>query len=438
MKFRSGAMKLCVVALAIAGLCTAGTANAIEVNGIVFDIDDSTSGLTAGGDVTGDFLGFGPFTVSLTPQFSGSLSPDLDGTLEAAIDFSGAVPQTIGFNGGTATPGDVGNVTPGQFTPADPNDPNSEDTFAGPEAGQYGFRLSTFVDSVLRGTALTANSTSPETITAGSFPGTNLSLEYLSQGFLDIFGPAIDAFVHEVPTELIVQFEIDPNAINPDPNNPGPYPGNLVWREITGISDPNTPQAQPIYGNLAVAFSDGALDLSAPDPADAVVLFDPNNPGTALNQKIFHSGGAATLTASAPGGPGGDDVNLTLNIPFDGSANFFLGDFLVEFFFSGNIDAVALGVDTLPLSAGDVNDDGAVNGLDANLVSANFLSSVPPGTLGDANSDGVVNGLDANIISANFLASSPAVGATAIPEPSTMALLGLCLASLGFIRRRRA
>ena len=58
--------------------------------------------------------------------------------------------------------------------------------------------------------------------------------------------------------------------------------------------------------------------------------------------------------------------------------------------------------------AGDVNGDNTVNGLDANILSLNWLAD--PATLeqGDANGDGVVNGLDANIVSLNWLAQVPA------------------------------
>lgn len=85
----------------------------------------------------------------------------------------------------------------------------------------------------------------------------------------------------------------------------------------------------------------------------------------------------------------------------------------------------------LPPLAGDVNKDGIVNGLDANLVSSHFLMAGSYDQ-GDLNIDSVVNGLDANIISANFLATAPA---TAIPEP-TSGLLFLCGVALLVWRRR--
>ena len=55
-------------------------------------------------------------------------------------------------------------------------------------------------------------------------------------------------------------------------------------------------------------------------------------------------------------------------------------------------------------------------------------------TDGDANFDGVVNGLDANLISANFLQMNPA---SAIPEPGNAVLLALGLVVLANRRRRQ-
>ena len=76
--------------------------------------------------------------------------------------------------------------------------------------------------------------------------------------------------------------------------------------------------------------------------------------------------------------------------------------------------------------AGDVNLDGVVNALDANILSLNWLSSGVGYSGGDANLDGVVNALDANIISLNFNPGGPA---SAIPEPSALLLCLLALAA---------
>lgn len=87
--------------------------------------------------------------------------------------------------------------------------------------------------------------------------------------------------------------------------------------------------------------------------------------------------------------------------------------------------------------ASDFNRDGTVNGLDANIVSNNFLLFEAGGATnadGDANGDGKVNGLDANQVSIDFLMSLPA---TPVPEPSTATALLIGLACSALARRRR-
>lgn len=84
--------------------------------------------------------------------------------------------------------------------------------------------------------------------------------------------------------------------------------------------------------------------------------------------------------------------------------------------------------------AGDVNGDGAVDGLDANLLTEYWLNPASYAE-GDANLDGVVNGLDANLLTQNWLVG---VVAAPIPEPTALALALLAVASLLTIRRRPA
>ena len=83
---------------------------------------------------------------------------------------------------------------------------------------------------------------------------------------------------------------------------------------------------------------------------------------------------------------------------------------------------------------GDANLDGVVNGLDANLLSLNWLASGAGYAAGDVNLDGQVNGLDANVISLNWLAGGPA---SPIPEPSGL-LLGLLALAAAVVPRRLA
>jgi len=108
------------------------------------------------------------------------------------------------------------------------------------------------------------------------------------------------------------------------------------------------------------------------------------------------------------------------------------GNVYIDNFKVTNLDLPPLGPNA------DVNLDGVVNIFDINLVSSNWANTGLPGITGDANVDGVVNIFDINLISSNW-SPSPGGGA-AVPEPSTLVLLGVagaCL-SVGIIRRPRS
>lgn len=75
------------------------------------------------------------------------------------------------------------------------------------------------------------------------------------------------------------------------------------------------------------------------------------------------------------------------------------------------------------LLAGDANGDKVVNIFDINLISSNWNTA---GLAGDINFDGIVNIFDINTVSSHWANTLPgAGGATAVPEPSSWALLSL-------------
>jgi hypothetical protein len=81
---------------------------------------------------------------------------------------------------------------------------------------------------------------------------------------------------------------------------------------------------------------------------------------------------------------------------------------------------------------GDINGDGQVDGLDLNILGANWQDSPTTLATGDINGDGTTDGLDLNLLGSNWQAGVPAPGA-AIPEPASLALLGL--GAMAMLRR---
>lgn len=83
---------------------------------------------------------------------------------------------------------------------------------------------------------------------------------------------------------------------------------------------------------------------------------------------------------------------------------------------------------------GDVDENGTVEFADFLILSANFGNAVETHEQGDIDCNGSVEFADFLILSANF---GNSIAASAVPEPSGLAILGVGLSILGSIRRRR-
>jgi len=145
---------------------------------------------------------------------------------------------------------------------------------------------------------------------------------------------------------------------------------------------------------------------------------------------------AAVVVATDPA----FDITQDSGSSFDsGQAWFGYGDFVNSVMGVGELggifDNVQIIVNSSPL-VGDVNGDGFVGIDDLNIILGNWNQNVPPANpLADPSGDGFVGIDDLNQVLGNWNAGTPPTGGAAVPEPASLALVGVGVCAV--IRRRR-
>lgn len=405
-------------ALALLVILSAGGPALGQSVPVTFTLNPALSSIVAPGLVTGDFFGTGsPVRIPLTPQGNSTIGfgnvTGWGGTLDTTIGFNVPLgtPNSLRLDGGTIDPEVSGDWEPGNWNDA-------TEQFDGPkEAADYGWRVSTFVNSAVRDTNLTATSNTVSVDSNGEFLNA-FGLRFTG-GWLDILGAAIGAEEHDPIADELRQYEINPNLTQP---NGDPYPADLIWREVVGTDV----HGNPIYGDLVNAFTEAG---EGENPREPVRIFDPDT-GEHLRQVFLNnSTNPSTLTVTRSGS-NNEILDLALMLDLDATAAFFLGDFLVEFGMEGQLHATAQ--INVP---GDGNLDGDVTGADFTVWTDNFgQNSVTGNSVGDYNNDGQTTGADFTVWTDffGFGSAAPApAGALAMaggevfatPEPSSLALL---------------
>jgi autotransporter-associated beta strand protein len=204
-------------------------------------------------------------------------------------------------------------------------------------------------------------------------------------------------------------------------------------------------------GALQLAVSTGLATISSLSISGSGV-FDVNNNHVIINYGSGPDPIASVVALLTTGFNGGawNGAGGIISTAAQSSSGYALG--YADFADPGNPAGLASGqIEIKYTLAGDLNLDGAVNGVDFGILAANFNKSVSRWDQGDFNYDGAVNGIDFGGLAANFnmgasggsALSDPALVAFAqanglmadVPEPTILG--ALALSAPAFLGRRR-
>jgi hypothetical protein len=157
--------------------------------------------------------------------------------------------------------------------------------------------------------------------------------------------------------------------------------------------------------------------------------------GAMLDFKISLYDSSGTLVASANTSTFTETLNLSLNAgtyKLVVASNGAYGD-IGQYRINGTVAAAAVVPEvkqpTLTLM-GDVNNDGAVNSFDLNVVAANWLKTGATWGTGDFNGDGTVNSFDLNLLASHWLESASTAGVATTTDVTTASTTSAPVATL--------